>query len=264
MPISQNGWLAATTYTGHGIPLSSLRWVTGTVRSGDVHTVLDYLGERFHAEVEPIVKAHSWGFAPRQIRGKSVTLSNHASGTAVDFNAPNHGLGLSGTFTPAKVRAIERILADLEGVVRWGGHYTARKDEMHFEINCGPDKLARIAAKIRKGQAGTRPAPAPTPTTPDAPTPIPEDDDMATHYAFVADRASGGESWYIQNARTGTYTYLPDLGRKAVYERVRKESFPGDEVKDWSERKGGSGDKVGDPWAFGEYVGPDTFRPKGA
>jgi hypothetical protein len=155
MVVSQNGWSAV--WTGLSPTLTSLRWITGKVRSGNVHTIFDYLGERFHKEVEPITKAHSWGWANRSIRGAS-TLSNHASGTAVDFNAPKHPLGAWGTFKPAQVTAIRRILKDLDGVVRWGGEWS-RPDEMHFEIVGSASKVAAVARKIKTAKA-------PKPSTP--------------------------------------------------------------------------------------------------
>ncbi|MCZ4151843.1 hypothetical protein BZG21_46535, partial [Escherichia coli] len=93
--------------------------------------------------------------------------SEHSAGTAVDFNAPAHGLGLSGTFSGAQVRSIRRILADLDGAVRWGGDYAGRKDEMHFELQGGVKKLASVAAKINGGTitpVASKPKPKPKPT----------------------------------------------------------------------------------------------------
>jgi peptidoglycan hydrolase-like protein with peptidoglycan-binding domain len=43
-----------------------------------------------------------WGHAYREISG-STTLSNHASGIAIDINAPRHPLGASGTFSSTQV-----------------------------------------------------------------------------------------------------------------------------------------------------------------
>ena len=76
-------------------------------------------------------------------------LSNHAGGYALDLNAPSHGLGAVGTFSPAQVRAIRSVLAEVNGVVRWGGDYTGRKDEMHVEIVGTPAQVAAVAARLR-------------------------------------------------------------------------------------------------------------------
>jgi len=146
MATSQNGWTVHTS----SARLVPLRWATGRVVAGDVHDIFDYLCERFDAEVEPIIRAHSWGWAYRAIRGQTSGYSNHASGTAIDLNAPAHPLGRRGTFTAAQVAAIRRILADLGGVVRWGGDYVNRADEMHFEINASAAQVAAVARRLRQ------------------------------------------------------------------------------------------------------------------
>ena len=124
-----------------------------------MHTVLGYVAGRVDREVERLVSGWCWGHAYRPIRGAS-TLSNHASGTAIDVNAPRHPLGSSGTFSATQRARIHAILADCNGVVRWGGDYSGRKDEMHFEINVRPGdaRLAALAARV--GGGGT-PPPAP-------------------------------------------------------------------------------------------------------
>ena len=154
MATSQNGWPYVASY---GDPtLTELPWVSGDVLRGDTWTVLDYLCRRFNREVQPIRKASSWGFAPRNIIGSTI-ISNHASGTAIDLNADDHPLGAVGTFNAGQVSAIHAILRDcvVDGVpvIRWGGDYSGRKDEMHFELNLqsngnSPAKLAKLADRV--------------------------------------------------------------------------------------------------------------------
>lgn len=144
MSTSQNGWPVHTTSDD----LMPLRWITGRVAPGPVHAVLDHLCRRFDTEVEPIAVGQSWGWAYRPIRGQTGGYSNHASGTAIDLNAPKHPLGRRGTFTPEQVETIHAILRDLGGAVRWGGDYTRRADEMHFEINTDPATLRRVADRL--------------------------------------------------------------------------------------------------------------------
>ncbi|MBR7742288.1 peptidoglycan-binding protein [Phycicoccus sp. BSK3Z-2] len=156
---SQNGWPAGYS---NEIPLSSLAVGAATfpagVRSGDVYTVLRHVAARFDATVERLYSPGCWGHNYREISG-STNLSNHASGTAIDCNAPDHPLGASGTFTSAQVSAIRAILSQCNGVVRWGGDYSSRKDEMHFEINVAPgdSRLSSLAASL--GGGGGTPAP---------------------------------------------------------------------------------------------------------
>lgn len=160
---SQNGWTAGSSST---IPITTLAVGAASfapgVRKGDAHTILGYVARRFDSEVEALVKGWCWGHAYRPIRGGS-TLSNHASGTAIDVNAPRHPLGKAGTFSSAQAAKIRSIVAACNGVVRWGGDYSGRKDEMHFEINVGPSdpRIAQLVATIGGGGGGTPPPPPP-------------------------------------------------------------------------------------------------------
>lgn len=158
MAISQNGFTALASP-----PAGTLdKWITGRVLTGDVAVVFDYLCTRFNAEVERINKAWSWGWAPRPIRGSTVT-SNHASATAIDINSPIHMLGKWNTFSAKQKTAIHKILADMvidgDTVIRWGGDYRNRPDDMHFEIDAPASRVKKLADKIRAGKVG-RIAPA--------------------------------------------------------------------------------------------------------
>ncbi|RMI13382.1 M15 family metallopeptidase [Cellulomonas triticagri] len=144
-PVSVNGWPAVES--GDDPRLAPFPWVTGRVLDGDVHTVLLHVAERFHAEVEPIDVSSSWGWAYRPVRGEDDGLSNHASGTAVDFNATLHPLGASDTFTDAQLVALRAILDEVAPVVAWGGDFD-RADEMHLEIVGTPEEVAAVAARL--------------------------------------------------------------------------------------------------------------------
>lgn len=107
----------------------------------------------------------SWGYACRSIRG-STAPSNHSWGLAVDLNAPDHPLGRRNTGMPAFVPALFKRFG-----FRWGGDYTGRADEMHFEYMGTPATAAQHTAAARSQIAapGHQPVPVPAP---------PEDDDM--------------------------------------------------------------------------------------
>lgn len=155
MAKSQNGWSVLTPTSPR---LKNLKWITGKVRYLYVYKVFNYLCERFNAEVEQINVAWSWGYAARNIRGSSTSISNHASGTSIDLNAPAHPLGSKGTFSDQQVRAIRAILDDLSGVVRWGGDYKGRPDEMHFEIVGTASEVKAAWKRIKsKAEAPTKP-----------------------------------------------------------------------------------------------------------
>lgn len=136
---SQNGWPA------NDPTLVSKQRVNGTdcyltVRKDAPGLLLLEVAEAYNREVEPLSLTRGapddWSYSERPIRG-GWELSNHASGTAVDFNATLHPLGYDprASFSTKQIFAIDTILVVCKGVVRWGGNYTGRKDGMHWEIN---------------------------------------------------------------------------------------------------------------------------------
>lgn len=162
MSTSQNGWpvidraknpekIATYTVPGTQVRLPLL--------VGDAATCLLYVAERFHNEVEKLTAGWCWGFAARNVKGSTTVASNHSSGTAEDLNAPAHPLATLPTknFTAKQIAAVHKILADCDGVIRWGGDYSGRKDGMHFEINAGSAKVKALAIKIRKEREANTP-----------------------------------------------------------------------------------------------------------
>lgn len=155
MPTSQNG------YPANDISLTDVGVIPGTDRSvrlrkGPTGDLLRWVAAQFHKRVEPIDTGvyDDWGYAPRLIRGSSTTLSNHASGTALDLNATQHPQGTkpSANFTAQQITEIHAILAEAEGCVRWGGDYVppALKDGMHFEIVASEARCAQVYDKLSR------------------------------------------------------------------------------------------------------------------
>ncbi len=61
-------------------------------------------------------------------------LSNHAYGTAFDINAAQNGLGVEPAAIGKRGCVRELVpLANRHGFF-WGGHFSKRKDGMHFEV----------------------------------------------------------------------------------------------------------------------------------
>jgi hypothetical protein len=158
MATSYNGWPASDDRAAIGVQSSDL--FPGGVRSGDVRTVLSYVARQLDARVEPIVGGWCWGYTYKANVNNPSQLSCHASGTAMDWNAPDHPNGSSGTFTDEQVGTIYQILVEVQGAVAWLQGY----DEMHFEICVDATTLAYVAAVL--GDAAP-------------PTPIPGDIPMA-------------------------------------------------------------------------------------
>ncbi len=80
------------------------------------------------------ILTYDGAFVPRFQRKSTSKLSNHAFGTAFDINAAQNGLGAE----PAEIgeRGCVRELVPLanEHGFYWGGHFSTRKDGMHFEV----------------------------------------------------------------------------------------------------------------------------------
>jgi hypothetical protein len=136
---SQNGWPAIPDYgdprllPNPTVPGTDVR-LLGGVRVGPPGALLLRFAADFHQQVEPLVQTQGcWGFQPRTIAG-SQSLSNHASGTAVDLNAARHPMGRAGTFTAAQQGRIRALLETHGNRIRWGGDFKGRPDDMHFEI----------------------------------------------------------------------------------------------------------------------------------
>lgn len=153
---SQNGYSANidSNIAKYTIPGTSVKI---NLRKGNVSVVLlDFLAW-FDVEIEKLEQASTGGYAKRPIEG-SKTLSNHASGTAADVNWHKHPMGKKNTFSVAKQKKIREKLKEYDGVIRWGGDYKSRPDDMHFEINKNQASVDKQAARIKNG--GEEPHPS--------------------------------------------------------------------------------------------------------
>jgi len=167
MAKSQNGWPAKANLKTVVIePVKGVK--LRIVDNHYVEYVFTYLVQQYHKRVDKVTgphKADDWGFAYRANRNAPNSLSNHASGTAIDLDATEHpnGVPTKKTFSQKQIQEIHKILAELDGVVRWGGTYTTTPDAMHFEIVVGKYKLRDFVRKHRKGKAKSQKIALPKP-----------------------------------------------------------------------------------------------------
>lgn len=150
MARSQNGWTAnrRDLMAWFSIPGTNVELL---LRKDYAGPLLAAFARAFHLRVENIKDPGCWSYAVRPIRGSTTTLSNHASGTAIDLNAPRHPLGKRGTFSAAQSAEIRRLIGLTGGALRWGGSYSGRADEMHVELNT--TDIAKIQRATRALQA---------------------------------------------------------------------------------------------------------------
>lgn len=151
MATSQNGW--PVQFNDDSIdrtPILGQRFPNGFLK-GNVYEAFVWLFTQLNNRVERVAlgtPADDWGWYVKKIEG-STTYSNHASGTAGDYNASRHPMGVRNTYSAAQRAEIHRILHEADGVFRWGGDYVNRPDDMHFEINVSSDKVADFVKTIR-------------------------------------------------------------------------------------------------------------------
>lgn len=121
------------------ITVPELKGVKGAARDGVVafhRKAADAIRFLFEEWEQEGLLCHllTWdgSFCPRRIRGGK-SLSNHAFGTAFDINAAWNPLGAEPALLKGTVLPLVEI-ANKHGFF-WGGHYTHRKDGMHFEYS---------------------------------------------------------------------------------------------------------------------------------
>lgn len=130
-------WTRSVAGTGLSVPV----WI------GDVEAILLHVVRRFHYEIEQLQPADLAGWRPVGEVDKDLPESNLASGTAIRIRP---GSRAKGGFFPLQELVLRDILADCEGVVRWGGD-GEQVDESLFSIALGPrnKRVRTLADKFR-------------------------------------------------------------------------------------------------------------------
>jgi len=149
MLTSANGWPASKDQTEIGIKSFVVPGTKLKIRLAEsVAPLLLYFAADFNKFIEPLDNGtlDDWGYTFRDIRGVPGKLSNHSSGTAIDLNSVTHPLGKVTTFDAAKIPMLKALVKKYG--LWWGGDYSGRKDEMHFEINLNAVKAAALIKKL--------------------------------------------------------------------------------------------------------------------
>ncbi|KOT97260.1 MULTISPECIES: hypothetical protein [Streptomyces] len=155
---SVNGWEMQNAADADGAVVTCAVPGTGLtvpLRMGDTETVLVHVVRRFHYEVDALGAGTGPGAlagwtAPSGVRDGARPESNLASGTAVVIRPGTYPPGVRDGFTGAQVLTIRDILADTEGVVRWGGDDRRPYEGLFYlDVPPGDARLGRVAAKIR-------------------------------------------------------------------------------------------------------------------
>jgi len=148
---SSNGWEASADQTKIDIGVFTVIGGIRPVRLRCAKAVAPLLiaaCKEWHKLVEKLEPGEVQGYAYRDVRGGAGTLSNHASGTAVDIWPSRHPQGSSsGNLTQEQQSAILDICSKYG--LRSGGTYkSAKPDWMHIEINVTPAEVKSLIAKL--------------------------------------------------------------------------------------------------------------------
>ncbi|MFD7914739.1 hypothetical protein ACFV30_29140 [Streptomyces sp. NPDC059752] len=150
---SKNGWemenVADDGGSIHTRPVPGTPFAGVAVRMGEVEAVLVHVVRRFHYEIDALHQGEVVGWRkPGKVR-KGLPEGNQASGTAVQIRPGHYPPGVRGGFFPHEEIVVRDILAELEGVVRWGGD-DRKPDESLFyvDVKPGDQRLKQVAAKL--------------------------------------------------------------------------------------------------------------------
>jgi len=152
MTTSANGWKASPDQAEIDIKIFTVIPGIRPVRlrcAAAVAPLLVGALKEWHKKVEKLEPGEVQGYAYRDVRGGNGTLSNHASGTAVDVWPAKHPQGdADGNLTKEQQNAILDICKRYG--LRSGGTYkTAKPDWMHIEIDIPPAKVAALIATLK-------------------------------------------------------------------------------------------------------------------
>jgi hypothetical protein len=158
MVASYNGWTASSSPDAINIIKTQIGEKAYVYVAAKAAPVLGYAGRYWDNFIENIDGGvwDEWGYAYREVRGGG-SLSNHASGSAIDINATRYPRGRANmdSKTKAQVRAMVMKINAAAGttVIKWGGEWFGEyTDQMHLEIAEGASAdEVRWARKVLDG-----------------------------------------------------------------------------------------------------------------
>lgn len=146
MPISYNGYTVSPSRAAIGVKTFAVPGrpdILLPVRADVAPLFLEMA--RWWNTWEPLMNPGCWGYAYREIRG-ATGWSCHASGTAIDLNAPKHNLGAVGTLGGQR----DAVIAKAHSLgLRSGAEFAGRKDEMHVELAVDLPTALALVAKLQ-------------------------------------------------------------------------------------------------------------------
>ncbi|MFY1699279.1 twin-arginine translocation signal domain-containing protein [Solwaraspora sp. WMMA2080] len=148
---SVNGWPVLRSAGWHDIEGSGH---VVALADGPAAVILTYVARRFHYEIDQLRAGDVHGHSTRTSL-RAAYESNYLSGSALAIRPLAYPVGVRGGLYPREIVVVRDILAELAGVVAWGGDFDLPK-ESHFEIAYRPqDQRVTWAARRINGWAAS-------------------------------------------------------------------------------------------------------------
>jgi hypothetical protein len=111
--------------------------------------VLLHVARRFHYEIGTLKAGDITGYTTDTVVSAPFE-TNYRSGTAIAIRPAMYPAGAENCLFPHEIAIVRDILAECEGVVRWGGDDKKTPKEGHFQIDVKPRDAAldRVVRKI--------------------------------------------------------------------------------------------------------------------
>ncbi|MFH8589967.1 hypothetical protein ACH4GP_37295 [Streptomyces celluloflavus] len=128
---SDNGWPVQDTAKSFDIEGSDQKV---PLTDGDVATALTYVARRFHYEIGSLRDGdvHGW---TKDHTVMETYESNYLSGSAITVRPLCYPVGSKGNLYPNELVVVRDILAELDGVVAWGGDFDKPHRTLLAELN---------------------------------------------------------------------------------------------------------------------------------
>jgi hypothetical protein len=147
---TQNGWPVVGSDTYKNFRVEGTAAVIA-LRPGPAATVLTHVVRRFHYEISALKSGDVFGYTTDHSVAAPYE-SNYLSGTAVAILPGLYPAGSSGNLYPLELTVVRDILAECQGVVRWGGDDASCPKEGHFQLDVPPGTagLTHLAATLNR------------------------------------------------------------------------------------------------------------------
>jgi hypothetical protein len=142
---SANGWPVVESAITRPVEGAN---VAAATAEGAPALILNHVARRFNYEIDTLLPDEIQGWTTNTTISQPYE-SNYLSGTAIAIRPGAYPMGTKGGFYVNELIVIRDILAECDGIVRWGGDEEIAK-ESHFQIDAPPNdqRIKKLTEKI--------------------------------------------------------------------------------------------------------------------